>query len=467
MRPALLLVALVPPSLLHPGCSGKEPLLPEPRKPEGPLSLDAAVALALENNPDLLAAGERVAAARAAVDEAASQYWPVLRFIESFTQINQPSRAFGSILDQRDFDASVDFNDPGITPSWQTGLTGSITLYDGGRRRARVLAREAEAESAAAAAERTRHDIAYEVARSFYLLHKAREAAAAQERSISTLTAHVRIAEARVAEGAARRSEALAVGVRLAETREAAVVARSSAARAEAGLKILLGLRWNDPLVLESPGPFAPGPPEDSGALFGRAAARRPELLEAAAAARGAMARVKEATAGYLPEVTLLGSMGWDDNNPFDLRHVNWTWGVTFLESLINAFRAPIHVREALAALKAAAAAARSAQLRVELDVQNALLDAEEAAARQETASQAQALAEESLRLVEAEYQQGAANVTRLLDAELALTQARTRLSAATHDRALAAVAIAHAAGELPWLEEEKRRKESNDAAQP
>jgi len=50
--------------------------------------------------------------------------------------------------------------------------------------------------------------------------------------------------------------------------------------------------------------------------------------------------------------------------------------------------------------------------------------DAEVADARHEVAAQAAALAAESLRLVEAEYQEGTATITRLLDAELALTQA-------------------------------------------
>jgi outer membrane protein TolC len=84
------------------------------------------------------------------------------------------------------------------------------------------------------------------------------------------------------------------------------------------------------------------------------------------------------------------------------------------------------------------------------MDVRNSLLDAEEADSRTEVAGQALALAEESLRLVEAEYKEGKAAITRLLEAELAVTNARTRRSAASYDRTLSRIAIAHATGDYP-----------------
>src|SRR5690606_18555447 len=145
-------------------CAPVEFRLAEPIRPDEPLSLDEAVGLAIRNNPDIFAAEERVTAARAAIDEAHSYYWPVLAIVERFTQTDTPSQAFASILDQRRFSNTLDFNDPGVTPNFRTGLTGSITLFDGGRRRARALAAQASALSAEARAEIVRRDIALEVA---------------------------------------------------------------------------------------------------------------------------------------------------------------------------------------------------------------------------------------------------------------------------------------------------------------
>jgi outer membrane protein len=435
--------------LLSFGCAAPPYVPPEPVKPTAPLSLEAAVDLAIRNNPDVQAAAQRVQAASAAIFEAWSYYWPVLQAMERITQTDQPSRAFGSILDQRRFDNGLNFNDPGVTTNFRAGITGSITLYDAGRRRARVLQAQAGAESAAASGEAVRRDIALETAKAFFLIFKAREASATQEQSIGTLETHLRITEARLDLGAVLRSDVLAVQVRLAETREAAIVARNAALRAESGLRILLGLEIADPLALVPPATPDLGPRPDLGLTVARARRSRPEILRAGSDVMVAEAKVKEVYAGYFPEVTVFGDFGFDSRHP-SLNHSNWFWGVSFIESIFDAFRAPARVRQAMANLAAVHAAGRKVVLEVEHEVRNSLLDAEEADSRADVAGQALALAEESLRLVEAEYQGGKASITRLLETELALTHARTRRSAAAYDRALSRIAIAHATGEYP-----------------
>jgi outer membrane protein TolC len=435
-------------ALLLAGCAAAEVRLPEPERPAGPLSLEGAVDLALRNSPDVLAAAARVREGSAAVDEAWSHYWPVLQLVERFTQTDTPSRAFGNILDQRRFQPGLDFNDPGVTPNFHTGLAGSFTLYDGGRRRARVEMERARGGALLAREETVRRDLAREIARAFYLVFKARDAAANAESSIGTLEAQLRVAEARVAQGAARRSDELAVKVRIAEAREAAVSARGAGARGEAALHSLLGLGIEEPLELLPP----PETQQDLARreeLLRKARALRFEVAERQLEIRAARARVREARAAYFPELTIFGSAGFDDRDP-GFSQGSWTWGVSLSEGLFEALRAPHRVKRAEAGLSEAMAAGRKALLAVELDVENALLDAREAGARHDAASQAVLLGEEALRLVKEEYAGGAADVSRLLESELDLRQARTRLRAAALDRGLARVMLSHAVGEYP-----------------
>lgn len=444
------LVAFSATILAAAGCAGPQYVPPEIERPSGPLTLEGAIELCFRNNPDLRAAEERVAVARGAIDEAVSSYWPVLQFVESFTMVDRPSNAFAFKLDQRRFSLTSDLPDPGITTDWRTGFSASFTLYDGGRRRARLQASVAEAQSAAAEAERVRRDLALEVARAYYTILKARETAADQEKSLKTLSEHLRLTEARQAAGAARLSDVLAVRVRLAETREAKIAASNASERALAGLHVLLGLEISEQIELANPPPLEEKPREEMAALLERAKRGRLELVRAAKDVEAAEARLREAVASYYPDITLFGNFGFDHKNPAHFEYGNWSWGATFVKDIFDALRAPIRVRQAAAARDAAHARARKTLLEVQLDVKNALLDLEEADARFEVATQAVELAEESLRLVEAEYREGAATITRLLDAELALTQARTRLNAATHDRALSRIALAHAVGEFP-----------------
>ncbi|MBI1851577.1 MAG: TolC family protein [Planctomycetes bacterium] len=439
------------------GCTQLEYVPSKREQPSGPMSLDDAVALALRNNPDVAIARERANAARAAIDEATSQYWPSVAFEERFTRTSSPSRAFGNILDQRRFDDSIDFNDPGDTSNFRTGFAASLTLYDFGRRRARVSAAEATADAIAAQETQVRRDVAFEVARAYFLVFKARASAAAGEELADTLRRHATIVQARVDEGAARRTDVLEAQMRLSEDREATIVSRMSAARAEAALRVLLGLGVEEPIELLPPTTTTGtdgavvGATENPSLLFARARQHRAEIVRAQKRIDEAAAGVDAARASAYPDLSLSGDVGFDDRDP-RLGHASWLFGLGFLESLTDILRAPSRVRQAVANLAVAHESARSAQLEVERDVRNALLDAEEANAHRDVAAEALALAEEVRRRVQAEFDEGASEVSQLLDSDVAMITARTRLASAGYDQALSRISIAHAVGEYPPL---------------
>ena len=432
-------------------CSAPLVSLPEVRLPDGPLSLHAAMELALFNNPDVLAADARLASARASVDLAESSFWPSFQVGVSATRTDQPSQAFGSILDQGRFAPGIDFNDPGPVTNVRTGASFGLTLYDGGRRRAGVRVAEAREGSALAAAEQVRRDLALEVARAYYLVHKARETAATQRSSIANLQTHLRLVQARVDEGVARPSELLSVRVRLAETREAIIAADNTGLRALAALHVLLGLGLETPLDLLPPDdrePLTEAPPLRE--LLVRAYAHRPELMRVAQEIEAATAQLDAASVGGLPQIGVSAALTVDD--PAALQGAShWLLGLGLVEDLIEAARTPMRVAQAAEALRAALADGRRVALAVELGAESARLDALEADARLAVTVETVALARESLSRVEAEYEGGVATITRLIDTEFALSQAATRASAARYDQALSRLALRHAVGEPMW----------------
>lgn len=431
------------------GCATLIVTPPSVEKPAGPLSLDAAIALAIRNSPDVWVAEERLNAAQAAIDLAESAFWPTVIVSERFTRTDTPSRAFSNILDQGNFDDSIDFNDPGATTNFRTGIAGGLTLYDGGRRGARV--RAAEAREASLEAERVTlvRDLAYEVARAFFLVHQARAAADAAERADEALERRLGATEARFEEGAARRSDVLDARLRRAEAREAAVVARVSASRAEAALGTLLGIGAAEPFELLAPpeDPIDETPPLDD--VLRRARANRFELARARSALEEAWAVVDAARASVAPEIGAFGDFGFDDENLM-LTNSSWLFGLALVEDLADALRTPYRVRAAVSGLAVAMAEARKAMLGVEDDVRNAILDAEAADARAASAGEAVALADARFRRVEAEYEEGASDPASVLEARFALTRAEAGLEVATLERRRARVALAHAAGEFP-----------------
>jgi outer membrane protein TolC len=92
-------------------------------------------------------------------------------------------------------------------------------------------------------------------------------------------------------------------------------------------------------------------------------------------------------------------------------------------------------------------AADRKATLGVQLEVKSAFLRHAEAKARWEVSEASVAQAEESLRLVQKEYEGGSATITRYLEAELAWNRSRLRATTAFYDRQKTAAAIGRAIG--------------------
>src|SRR4029434_7065704 len=76
-----------------------------------PWSLERAIQFALTNNPEARISAKRIVSAQAALAEANAAFWPKLQFQSSYTRTDNPMLAFGSILNQRSYSGSLDFND--------------------------------------------------------------------------------------------------------------------------------------------------------------------------------------------------------------------------------------------------------------------------------------------------------------------------------------------------------------------
>ena len=96
-------------------------------------------------------------------------------------------------------------------------------------------------------------------------------------------------------------------------------------------------------------------------------------------------------------------------------------------------------------------AADRKATLGIQMDVKAAYLGLAESLARRQVSQAAVDQAEESLNLVSRQYEGGAADVTRYLDAELNMNAARVRAAASAYDTVKSRADIARALGQ--WTE--------------
>src|SRR5579864_2590626 len=76
-----------------------------------PWTLERSLDYALAHNPDARIAKQRIAAAQAGLEQADSAFWPRLQVQSSYTRTDNPMMVFGSILNQRSYSTSLNFND--------------------------------------------------------------------------------------------------------------------------------------------------------------------------------------------------------------------------------------------------------------------------------------------------------------------------------------------------------------------
>lgn len=133
------------------------------------------------------------------------------------------------------------------------------------------------------------------------------------------------------------------------------------------------------------------------------------------------------------------------DTEDFSDSNDSWTIGLGANLSIFDGFLRRSAVRSARAQVREAEARKQQLLLRIEMEVKDAYLAKSEAATRLEVLEQSVAEAEETLRIVSERYAEGVALMTELLDAEVALTNARLRHLSAHYDYLVAVSALERA----------------------
>jgi outer membrane protein TolC len=126
-----------------------------------PWTLERALDYALAHNPDAQIAQQRIAAAQAGLEQANSTFWPHLQVQSSYTRTDNPMMVFGSILNQRAYNSSLNFNDvPDVDNLNVRGLV-TVPLYAGGKIKAGRDAAKASTEAAKQTSAAIRNELGF------------------------------------------------------------------------------------------------------------------------------------------------------------------------------------------------------------------------------------------------------------------------------------------------------------------
>ncbi len=386
-----------------------------------PISLSDAIRTAQRSAPAAIQSRGLVRAGAVAIRGAYAQFLPSLQLTGGLTrQINVTQR-----VNQQTGEI--------VSGAYQTttGITASLTLFDGLRRVYDVRAARAQEAAAGAGTQATGASLGLQVKQQYFAALAARETEAAARDQLAQAEAQLALAAAKLRAQTATRSDSLQAAIAVAQAQLSAIQARNDRANADATLTRVIG---SDAPVSAAPDGLAldTALTVDS-AQFARLAARAPVVRQAEAQVQQARNQARSARAAYFPIVSLTygrnltGASSTLD--PFGVNYVpSGQLRLALTLPVFDQLNTATNVANSEVALANSEAAVRDQQLAAQQTLVQAITALRTAGQQVATQSQAITAAEENVRVQRQRYQLGVATSLDILTAQTQLTQARLGL---------------------------------------
>jgi outer membrane protein TolC len=274
------------------------------------LTLDDSIELALSQNPNHLATGQRVEAARSMVREAAAGFFPSLN-AQGLTTLDEKvfTLEFPSFIPgQPPQRVEVDF-----TRDYQFALSLSVPIFTGGRLVSGFKQAKYNLQASQESLRQSQHDTVYNTKRSFYGYLLAEEFVVVAEEAVEVAEKHFQNVKSLYEVGMASKFDLLRSEVELANLKPQLIRARNSLKIAGLSFKTLLGLDLSQPVEVKGELVFTPFD-LDLETSLDRAIKNRPELSQLRYQKGMAHEMLSMSRADFLPTVAISGAFNyWAD----------------------------------------------------------------------------------------------------------------------------------------------------------
>jgi len=429
--PAPKLTPVVEPKLLPP------PLPPDAPKViplDHPITLDEAIAVGLQHQPQLTISTGSAQSAAGRTVEAKSAERPDLSLSAQYNKSGPANR--GGATPGTSFNAGI----------YTASLSGRQLLYDFGRTPASIAAARDQQVSAEQAYRQTRQDVITNVKQGYYTLLGDQRLVEVQKGNLSDQQAHLDLAQARFDVGVAPRADVYRAEAAVEQARFTLMQAVTAAAQARVDLNVAMGIDTRLPTqVTETQEPMPPMPPLTE--LVEQAYLQRPEIQQLRASVQAAEEGVKVAQTTNAPSISLDASYGWSGTT-FPPNNRSWSYGVALSWPFYDGGFTKGAIEVAKGNLLSAQGQLCLGQETVAQDVARAYLNVQSAAVQVETAAAAVKSSQEAVSVSNGRYEAGVATFVEVLDAQTTLIQSRIAQVAAQYGLSLARAGLAHALGE-------------------
>ena len=392
------------------------------------VTLEQAIGMALDANPNIVQARGDVRVAGAQRREAIGDWLPSISG-NSGVSTNSTQR----------FDEVTQRQVSGNSTSYSAGLSASLTLFDGFRRSASIRSAGASLESAHASLTTQRFDIVLQTKQAFYNAVAADDLVRVAQTRIERAENQLRISRDKLAAGSAIRSDTLRSFVEVGNARLQLLNAQTQRANATANLARLIGV---DGAVQVVPGSTVTEMVRlDTATLRSEAMGGAPAVVQAEAQARAAGAQVGVSRSQYFPTVSGSYSQSWAGAQPSSLQG-SWSARLSLSFPIFNGFTRETGMVRSRVAEDAAVARVDDARRQIMAQLTQQFASLEAATVRYEIAGASRAAAEEDLRVQQERYRLGVATIVDVLTSQENLDQAEVDLVQARLDYMIARAEI-------------------------
>jgi outer membrane protein len=383
------------------------------------LSLEDSINLALQNNPTLKIAVSEQDKASWALREAQAGQGPTLGFEHRDARAKSaPSTINPTPTPTNDFNNTVRL---------------SLPLYSGGKVDGAIGQAKYGLKSADLGVAETRQQLKLDATTAYFNLLQTRNLLQVRQESVDNLAAHLKNVQAQYDVGTVAKSDVLRSEVELADAQQNLIIAQNNYDLAMANLNNVVGLPLDTDIKLKEELKYEQSKLTlNDGVKF--AMQYRPDILQAEYSLQGAKEGVKVARSGFLPAVSLVGSNNWTDDRFPGSKNSNWSVYVTASLTLFDTNLTLSKVKEAESSVVKADQQYRQTKDNVSLEVRQSYLSMKEAEKRIDTSKVAVAKAEEDFSIAQVRYNAGVGTNLDVIDAQLALAQAKTNYIQALYD---------------------------------
>ncbi len=418
-----------------------------------PLTLAEAVRLALERYPDTLKARAAADGLKGRVREVRAQALPDISINAGGMRLRDPSLLNASGLDKFPEELRNALVPSGVN-LFDYYVSVKQPLFTAGKVGTALRLASVESEAAQVDVDRAGHDLSLAVSKAFVGLQwteRYRELVAETQEQRKL---HARMARTRLENGVATEVDALRSEVAVANGAPDLVRAANDIRQARALLNFYVVRPIEFPTRAAGELGEAAWDEWDLEALTKEAFRRRPDLHRLRLAERSAEVQLQLARAENRMRADFSGAYGVASRLPenlMDSKFARWSMAVTFTLPVFDGFKRSGLVWQASAAERTARLEREKTEQQISLNLRQSL---DEMTAARETIAAARAnirQAEKVLAMTQSNYKFGAATTLDIVDAQTALSLARTNLLRGLHDYSVARATLRWGIGRTPW----------------